>query len=133
MKIFDLALNTSVGLLEKVSGPYIQRELRTPQLFNRGEQTFHIEQEADKVSGFKSTVRSVTFYLFDALKAGLKQNFLGADVDMGFLTLTVSVYLIRFARLTVSYSKYFAANQYSEKRDNMSNFLKDDRSIISLH
>jgi hypothetical protein len=71
-------------------------------------------------------------YLVDALGEGLKQNFLGSDINMEFLTLTIRVYLIRFFKLTVSNPEYQVMDQYSEKRNNMSNISDDNRSIISL-
>ncbi len=130
MKVIDLAQNTSHNLFEKVAGYF--NLSGTSEQFYPGKLNFHIEPKRDNGSGHELTVRSVASYLFDALSEGVKQNFLGPNIDMEFFTLTIRVYLIRFARLTVSYPKYNLEDQYSEKRNSMSNISNDDRSIISL-
>lgn len=109
MKIVSLTQNTSGSLLRKVAA-------------------------LNPISDFKNPVllKSVGTYLVDALGEGLKQNFLGSDINMEFLTLTIRVYLIRFIKSTVSYPEYQVMDQYSEKRNNMSNISDDNRSTISL-
>jgi hypothetical protein len=109
MKIVSLTQNTSGSLLRKVAA-------------------------LNPISDFKNPIllKSVGTYLVDALGEGLKQNFLGSDINMEFLTLTIRVYLIRFIKSTVSYPEYQVMDQYSEKRNNMSNISDDNRSTISL-
>jgi hypothetical protein len=109
MKIVSLTQNTSGSLLRKVTA-------------------------LNPISDFKNPIllKSVGTYLVDALGEGLKQNFLGSDINMEFLTLTIRVYLIRFIKSTVSYPEYQVMDQYSEKRNNMSNISDDNRSTISL-
>ncbi|GAA4333058.1 hypothetical protein GCM10023149_39610 [Mucilaginibacter gynuensis] len=43
------------------------------------------------VSGGSSLLKNTTTYVVDALGEGLKQNFLGADINMEFLTLAIRV------------------------------------------
>jgi hypothetical protein len=131
MKTVNLAQNISLNL------PTVAEHHSFPEQGNQvrlhpATQSFYMEPKAAEITRNKATVKSVTSYLFDALVEGVKQNFLGSDINMEFLVLSIRVYLIVLIGLTVSYSKHQAIDQYSEKRNSVSNYSNDDRSIISL-
>jgi len=77
-------------------------------LFNGyfSKQTLFFNSIAAKTAGYQVTVKSMLSYLFKAGLAGVKQNFLGPEIDTEFLTLTIRVYAILLIRLAFSHPSF---------------------------
>jgi hypothetical protein len=77
----------------------------------------------------KATLRSAGSQLVDAVAEGVKQNFLGPNINMEFLTLSIKAYFLLLISFTAGSAKRVTAN-YSEKRDRAS---KEKQSAPALN
>src|SRR5579872_6715426 len=107
METLDLAPNAPVSTLNKVANYYT-----TSQLID----TYQSDLENPGTGfGKKSGPISIGAYLVDALAEGVKQNFLGSDINMEFLMLSIRVYLIQLSRFASGYQKNLAKAKYLER------------------
>jgi hypothetical protein len=107
MEILDLASDRSVSTLNKVVNYYNIPEVTNPYPFDL--------ENPDTHSGKKSGSMSIGSYLVDALAEGVKQNFLGSDINMEFLVLSLRVYLIQLSRLASGYQRNLSRDKYLER------------------
>ncbi len=63
---------------------------------------------AGRIAGYNISVKNIINYLVNAGLEGLKQNFLGPEIDMEFLVLTLRVYLIMVVRLALSHPPFIS-------------------------
>jgi hypothetical protein len=131
MNVVDLAEDPH-SIFEKEVANFSQLELENPVWFCLGNRESAVEPHAGKVTASKSALKSVTAYLFDAFSEGIKQNFLGSDIHMEFLMLSIYVYLNQIVIFVVSSPKQLATDKYSDKRNGTSNILKNDIPGIPL-
>ena len=61
------------------------------------------------------TPKALSSYVVDALGESLKQNFLGADINMEFLLLSLRVYLIRLNRVAKNYGGNLRTRVFPER------------------
>ena len=108
MEILDLAPNPLVSALNKDANNY-----------NTTSESIDIYQSdvESRNAGFgkKSGLTSIGSYLVDALGEGMKQNFLGSDINMEFLVLSIRVYLVQLSRFASGYQKNSTRDKYSER------------------
>jgi hypothetical protein len=90
METLDFAPETSVSTLKKI----------TPGFITAGSDIN------------KMTANRVVNYFLDVLGEGVKQNFLGPNIDMEFLMLSFRVYAVQLASVTVSYLKKIPVYKY---------------------
>jgi len=107
MEILDLAPNTPVSTLNKVANYYT-----TSELIDVYQSDF---ESRNTGFGKKSGSISIGSYLVDAFAEGVKQNFLGSDINMEFLVLSIRVSLIRLSRFASGYQKNLAKDKYSAR------------------
>ncbi len=133
MNVIYTALETSQGLLKKVAGKYINPEAKIAAKFHLENITFCVRQVLAGMAGYISSIKSAGKYLVNALMLGLKQNLFGTDVDMEFLVLSARVYFVMFISLTLSFSKYLAADRLSGKVSETSTISAGNYPITSLN
>jgi hypothetical protein len=92
METLDFAPETSVSTLKKI----------TPGFITAGSDIN------------KMTANRVVNYFLDVLGEGIKQNFLGPNIDMEFLMLSFRVYAVQLTSVTVSYLKKIPVYKYPE-------------------
>jgi hypothetical protein len=69
-------------------------------------QTLFFNAVSAKTASYQVMVKHLVNYLFKACLAGVKQNFLGPEIDTEFLTLTIRVYAILLIRLAFSHPSF---------------------------
>ena len=80
------------------------------------------------VADYKLPIKSATAYVVDAIGEGLKQNLLGSEINMEFLTLSARVYFTLFIGLALSFPQYLAPGKYLPKSNNPSAISKRGQS-----
>ena len=65
----------------------------------------------------RTSLRSAGSYLVDAAAEGVKQNFLGPNINMEFLTLSIKVYFLFLLSLGGTPLKHSAANHFSANQN----------------
>ena len=102
MKCIQLVQETPYASLKQAIANFGCTESGDGLSFDGHKHLYNIKYKIESILNRQLSYRAVFDYLFNALAEGLKQNFLGPNVNMEFLTLSIKVYSILLIKLVIS-------------------------------